>query len=258
MLLAAESYLPLGGVVSDGRLAIMRAATSRAAVVRMFAPTESSSTTDGSSSGGGSSSGVSSSGVSSSVSSAVSSDGSGDGDEGADVADWSSFLVLQRYERLRDIALSIRVRRTVDEAEFALKLASEYQSDPSILQDIDFGALTLRLERDLTESSVELERADLLSDEELTSLTSRQREALEQLSAVAPALQETRSGAVAEAVPKLRRVISKARELPLTVDLPTQLVEDGFVRGALRLDPASERAALSGPATRPCLPLAHP
>jgi len=33
---------------------------------------------------------------------------------------------------------------------------------------------------------------------------------------------------VAEAVPKLRRVISKARELPLTVDLPSQLVEDGF------------------------------
>lgn len=33
----------------------------------------------------------------------------------------------------------------------------------------------------------------------------------------------TRGGAVADAVPKLRRVISKARELPLTIELPASL-----------------------------------
>ena len=38
--------------------------------------------------------------------------------------DWSSYLRRQRYERLRDIALSISVRRTVDEAEVSLYLCS--------------------------------------------------------------------------------------------------------------------------------------
>lgn len=50
------------------------------------------------------------------------------------VEDWSTWLMKARYARLRDIARSISIRRTVDEAELALKLSSEYQSDPTILQ----------------------------------------------------------------------------------------------------------------------------
>ena len=49
------------------------------------------------------------------------------------VQDWSWWLQRPRYPELRDIALSISVRRTVDEAELAVKLANEY-SDPSLLQ----------------------------------------------------------------------------------------------------------------------------
>ena len=38
------------------------------------------------------------------------------------VEDWSTWLMKARYARLRDIARSISIRRTVDEAELALKL----------------------------------------------------------------------------------------------------------------------------------------
>jgi len=137
--------------------------------------------------------------------------------------DWSVWLRQTRYARLRDIALSISVRRTVDEAELALKLAKDYSSDPSILQDIDFASLMRRLETDISQSNEQLRRSTLMEPEELASVDSRQRGALARLATVQPEAFDTPSGAVAEAVPKIRRVISKARELPLTIDLPSGL-----------------------------------
>lgn len=48
--------------------------------------------------------------------------------------DWQNWLQRARYARLREIALSISVRRTVEEAELAVKLAQEYSSDATLLQ----------------------------------------------------------------------------------------------------------------------------
>jgi hypothetical protein len=146
-----------------------------------------------------------------------------DKDEGSG-DDWSVFLQRERHERLRDIALGISVRRTVDEAELALKLAREYKSDPSILQDIDFVVLMRRLEQDLESgATAQLVKKQLMAPDEEEQLRTRQRDAAASLSDIQPEALSMRSGAVAEAVPKLRRVISKARELPLTIELPASL-----------------------------------
>ena len=110
--------------------------------------------------------------------------------------DWSAFLLSERHERLRGIALSIRVRRTLDEAELAVKLAQEYQADPSILQDIDFISLERRLERDLGESNAELRRNGLVPSRELDELTSRQRAAIAELREIEPQIVEARSSAM--------------------------------------------------------------
>lgn len=146
--------------------------------------------------------------------------------------DWSGFLLRERYAKLRDIALTISVRRTVDEAELALKLASDFGADPSILQDIDFVSLIRRVQRDLDENTVELERAQLMPAEELRQLEQRQRDALGALQRVQPdVLTSTAEGAVGAAVPKIRRVISKARELPLTIELPSSIAAEGLDLG---------------------------
>ena len=143
--------------------------------------------------------------------------------------DWSGFLMRERYAKLRDIALSISVRRTIDEAELALQLADDFGADPSILQDIDFVSLMRRVDRDLRENVDELSRSDLVSKAELETLRQRQRAAIDSLQELQPEALATASGAVAEAVPKIRRVISKARELPLAIELPSSLSEaDGL------------------------------
>ena len=140
-----------------------------------------------------------------------------------------------RYPRLRDLSLSIRVRRTLEEAELALQLESEFNSDPSILNDIDFGSLQRRVERDMSSGNERLLRAGLLSTAEADDLRARQERAAAGLRLLVPqyafAELEQSAGTVPEAVPKLRRLIAKARELPLTVELPTQqfVSEDGDV-----------------------------
>ena len=143
--------------------------------------------------------------------------------------DWSGFLLRERYVKLRDIALTISVRRTIDEAELALKLAADFGADPSILQDIDFVSLIRRVERDLEENKDELQRAQLMPAEELALLEQRQRDALGALQRVQPdVLMRTAEGAVGSAVPKIRRVIAQARELPLTIELPTNIAAEGL------------------------------
>ena len=108
--------------------------------------------------------------------------------------DWSEYLLRERHERLRDLALSISVRRTVDEAELGLRLADDFKADPSILQDIDFASLARRLERDIAESNGDLRRAQLLAPKELEDLTTRQRKALTALSKLGPEELATASG----------------------------------------------------------------
>jgi len=162
-------------------------------------------------------------------SSRTSSNGGGSNSDGDGKEDWSAWLTRPRYARLRDIALSISVRRTVDEAELALKLANEYQSNPSLLQDIDFASLILRLQTDMGESMEPLKASGLLSAEELASIAERQQAAVALLEdARPPEVADSPSGAAASAVPKLRRVISRARELPLTIEMPAIQMEDGL------------------------------
>ena len=43
---------------------------------------------------------------------------------------WVGLAMRERYPILRDISASIRTRRTVEEAELALKLEAEYRADP--------------------------------------------------------------------------------------------------------------------------------
>ena len=160
-----------------------------------------------------------------------SSDGGDGGDGGVGEEDWSFWLSRPRYARLRDIALSITVRRTVNEAELALKLAREYSSNPSLLQDIDFSSLIMRLQRDIDVNNAPLSASGLLSAAELDVILQRQIDAIAELKANPLALELALDGAVSGAagkLPKLRRVISRARELPLTIDLPVIQGEGGL------------------------------
>ena len=66
-----------------------------------------------------------------------------------------------------------------------------------------------------------LKASGLLSAEELASIAERQQAAVALLEdARPPEVADSPSGAAASAVPKLRRVISRARELPLTIEMP--------------------------------------
>ena len=139
---------------------------------------------------------------------------------------FDGYQLRERAAALRDIALSISVRRTCDEAELALRLADDYDSDPSLLADIDFASLARRLERDLKVSDGELRRAALLQKSEIDAIAARQRKALEGLRAIRdPEVLAAGSGSVGveKTAAKVRRVISKAKELPLTVELPASI-----------------------------------
>ena len=70
----------------------------------------------------------------------------------------------ERFSRLADISRSIGQRRTVEEAEFALRLEEDFNADPSILRDIDFGAILSRLRADLGEDAC---HAAVLTPDEL-------------------------------------------------------------------------------------------
>jgi len=135
--------------------------------------------------------------------------------------EWDSLVKSERFSKLSDISHSIRTRRTVEEAEFALTLEADFRSDPTILRDIDFGAILARLRSGLADDGARLRSAGVLSEEELAALRARQTDAEARLSAVAPryARDGAQGGAVAQSVTKLRRVISKARELPLAVEM---------------------------------------
>lgn len=144
---------------------------------------------------------------------------------------WQDLALRERFPRLQNLSFAILAKRTVEEAELAIKLEREFQNDASILQDIDFSTLSARLEQDLNRTDAQLRGTGILTDDELDALQAQQRRAVELLGRLAPKYRNvTTSGAVAEAVPKIRRVIVRARELPLTVELPTDKIvgPEGF------------------------------
>ena len=47
---------------------------------------------------------------------------------------WQDLALRERYPRLQNLSSAILVRRTIEEAELAIKLESEFKTDPSILQ----------------------------------------------------------------------------------------------------------------------------
>jgi len=141
--------------------------------------------------------------------------------------EWEVLASNERFSRLADISRSIGQRRTVEEAEFALRLEEDFNADPSILRDIDFGAILSRLRADLGEDAC---HAAVLTPDELQALRGRQRSAETALADVAPRYNAS-AGAVAQSVPKLRRVIAKARELPLAVEPPRPGAAEGEGEG---------------------------
>jgi len=128
------------------------------------------------------------------------------------------FEFTEHFSTLNDISCAIKMQRTLNEAELALKLERDFRQDPTILQDIDFRAIAVRLQKDLQISDSRL--STMLSAEEVSALRERQAAADAALRSVLPRYVTRDAGAVAAAVPKLRRVISKARELPLAMELP--------------------------------------
>lgn len=100
-------------------------------------------------------------------------------EDGAELQDegWEQLALRQRYPRLRDIVASIGVRRTIEEAELAIQLESEFNQDPSILRDIDFASLASRLQQDHETSGEVLRRANVLTEDEVDDLHQRQRAA---------------------------------------------------------------------------------
>ena len=81
----------------------------------------------------------------------------------------------------------------------------------------------MRLQTDIGENNEPLRASGLLSDDELGTIAQRQLDAIAELKAEPLALEvavDAPPSGAAGAVPKLRRVISRARELPLTIDLP--------------------------------------
>ena len=128
--------------------------------------------------------------------------------------------VRERWPELRNIQGSIRACRTLDEAELAVKLESDFRTDPSILRDIDFRALRSRLNLDVKSRLDQGVSVDVLSAEQVADMHVRLKEAMRALGEIVPRYNDTRPGAVAVAVPKLRRAINQARELPLAVEIP--------------------------------------
>ena len=82
----------------------------------------------------------------------------------------------ERYPILRDISASIRTRRTVEEAELALKLEGEYRADPTLFEDIDFEGLIARIDADARAENV-ARISTVLSDEDFSNLRTRWEEA---------------------------------------------------------------------------------
>ena len=177
---------------------------------------------------------------------------------------WVGLAMRERYPILRDISASIRTRRTVEESELALKLEEEFRADPSLFEDIDFAALIARIDSDARAENV-ARITTVLSEEDLLALRTRWEQARAELAVLLPIYanltSDEEAGAAATLLkdtrPKVRRMIAKARELPLTVEVPIQELDDldlgGIMQESIHL-PRHRHLPLSLPLPLP-LPL---
>lgn len=79
-----------------------------------------------------------------------------------------------RVRRLTDLLLLSRVKLDLDEAQFALRLAADFGTEPALLSDLDFGTLAARLDGSVRVVADELS-ARVLAPEEAASLSDRLR-----------------------------------------------------------------------------------
>ena len=143
---------------------------------------------------------------------------------------WVALAMRERYPILRDISSSILTRRTLEEAELALKVEEDFRADPSLFADIDFEQLVARIESDRSPENRE-RLQQVMTEEEFADVNARWTQVVGDLEALLPTYSSDRrniTSGVAAAVPKIKRVIEKAREIPLTVELPSpdQVMED--------------------------------
>jgi len=154
---------------------------------------------------------------------------------------WVGLAMRERYPILRDISASIRTRRTVEESELALKLEAEFRSDPTLFEDIDFAALIARIDSDARAENV-ARITTVLSEEDLLALRTRWEQARAELAVLLPIYSNLTSDEEAgvaatllkDTRPKVRRMIAKARELPLTVEVPIQELDDLDLGGIMQ------------------------
>jgi len=147
---------------------------------------------------------------------------------------WVALAMRERYPILRDISASIRAKRTIEEAELALKIEEDFRVDPSLFADIDFAALLDNIAVDRSPQSVE-RLETVLTEDELADLQTRWKEASTALEALLPIYsnQSLSAEVGSKLVPKVKRVIKKAREIPLTVELPSPSTVDDIDVGAV-------------------------
>tara|TARA_B110001452_G_scaffold9415_1_gene8075 strand:- start:1379 stop:3085 length:1707 start_codon:yes stop_codon:yes gene_type:complete len=148
---------------------------------------------------------------------------------------WVALAMRERYPILRDISSSILTRRTLEEAELALKVEEDFRADPSLFADIDFEQLVNRIEADRSPESCERLQS-VMTVEEFANVSARWDQVVGELEALLPTYssdQRNITSGVAAAVPKIKRVIEKAREIPLTVDLPREMAMEDVDVGAV-------------------------
>ena len=81
------------------------------------------------------------------------------------------------------------------------------------------------MQQDIDRADILLRQSQTLSEDEAELLSARQLTAQKRLTKIVPKyLNVTSSGAVDAASAKLRRIITRAKEIPLTVEMPSTLV----------------------------------
>ena len=140
------------------------------------------------------------------------------------------------------------LRHDLARAESGLRRAScrklshlvfDVGADPTLFEDIDFAALIARIDADACAENV-AQIATVLSEDELVALRTRWEQARARLEVLLPTYSNAAQDfGVARTLlkdkrPKLRRMIANARELPLTVELPIQQLDELDLGGIMQ------------------------
>lgn len=95
-----------------------------------------------------------------------------------------------RALRVEDRMLVLRIRKNLDEGKFAVQLGTEWESDLSMVSDIDFSGIARLLRRDMATVRTRLTCRGVLSRDVLTSVTRDQTDTIEELEALAAMYRE--------------------------------------------------------------------